>query len=192
MAGYGKPWAIAGGWALDLHLGRVTRPHKDVDIMVFRQDQLSLQRHLAGWHLYIAHDGALYPWREGEYLQLPFNTIWAYQPSSTPPHTPDMPDDLEFLLDDVQGDEWRFRRNPAVRRPLAEIVMLTAEGIPFLSPEIVLLYKAKHCRAEDEADFDSVLNWFGPEQKGWLAAALRVTIPGHAWLARLQKSPGIA
>src|SRR5215204_4790764 len=39
--------------------------------------------------------------------------------------------------------EWVCRRNPAVRKPLAQVgVMTSASGVPILVPEIVLLYKA--------------------------------------------------
>jgi DNA-binding transcriptional LysR family regulator len=49
MEGFGRPWCIAGGWAIDLFLGRQTRPHKDVEIAIFRDDQRRLFEHLAGW-----------------------------------------------------------------------------------------------------------------------------------------------
>ena len=29
-------WWVAGGWALDLFLGRMTRPHHDVDVAILR------------------------------------------------------------------------------------------------------------------------------------------------------------
>ena len=185
LSGFPHPWLIAGGWAIDLHLGRVTRPHKDVDIMIFRHDQLDLQRHFTGWYLYAAHAGALYPWIEGDYLLLPFSTIWAYKPGNPPPHTPDVQDDLEFLLDDIVGDEWRFRRLPVITRPLSKVMMHTAYGIPYLAPEVALLYKAKGCRAEDEADFGNVVELLDAERADWLARSLNVSLPGHKWLARL-------
>ena len=28
------PWWIAGGWAIDLYLGRQTRPHEDIDVLI--------------------------------------------------------------------------------------------------------------------------------------------------------------
>jgi hypothetical protein len=40
LAGYSKPWAVCGGWAIDLFLHHVTRPHKDVDFAILRKDQL--------------------------------------------------------------------------------------------------------------------------------------------------------
>ena len=33
------PWFIAGGWAIDLFLGRKTREHADVDFALSRLDQ---------------------------------------------------------------------------------------------------------------------------------------------------------
>jgi hypothetical protein len=34
LAGVGVPWYVAGGWAIDLHLGTQTRPHEDLEIAV--------------------------------------------------------------------------------------------------------------------------------------------------------------
>ncbi|HKP52814.1 MAG TPA: amino acid transporter [Chloroflexia bacterium] len=187
MAGFKHPWLIAGGWAIDLHLGRVTRPHKDVDIMVFRRDQLHLWERFAGWHLYVAHSGQLYAWRKGDYLQPPLFGIWAYHPERHPPHTPDMQPNLEFLLDDLStsGDVWRFRRNAAITLPVAQLIMRTEAGVPFLSPEIALLYKAKNNRPQDTCDFNNVREVLDEERAEWLAQALKVSLPGHEWLARL-------
>lgn len=33
MKGFDRPWFIGGGWALDLAVGRQTRPHEDVEIL---------------------------------------------------------------------------------------------------------------------------------------------------------------
>ena len=40
----------------------------------------------------------------------------------------------------TEGDEWVYRRDPMVRRPLANVGRVTADGIPYLAPEIVTLY----------------------------------------------------
>jgi len=34
LAGVEVPWAVAGGWALDLFRGETTRPHGDLEIAV--------------------------------------------------------------------------------------------------------------------------------------------------------------
>jgi hypothetical protein len=38
------PWCIGGGWAIDLWLGRVTRRHADVDVVILRRDQHTVRR----------------------------------------------------------------------------------------------------------------------------------------------------
>src|SRR5688572_16022494 len=100
MSGFDRLWLFASGWAIDLHLGRVTRPHKDVDIAVFREDQLALQSYLDGWHLFIAAGGRLLPWRAGEYIELPLHGIWAYGPHDEGPYGAERKPALEFLLNE--------------------------------------------------------------------------------------------
>jgi hypothetical protein len=36
LASMSVPWAVAGGWAIDLHLQAETRPHDDIEIAVCR------------------------------------------------------------------------------------------------------------------------------------------------------------
>ncbi|HKP75078.1 MAG TPA: hypothetical protein VJT67_06010, partial [Longimicrobiaceae bacterium] len=65
------PWVIAGGWAIDLALGRATRTHGDVDVAVLRRDQAVLREDLPGWEFEKVMDGKLVPWPAGEWLELP-------------------------------------------------------------------------------------------------------------------------
>jgi len=74
-----------------------------------------------------------------------------------------------------------------LRRPYADVVRVLA-GIPYLVPEIVLLFKAKHARPKDGADFDEMLPHLESSAKAWLADALARVHPGHAWLQRLDES----
>jgi hypothetical protein len=84
------------------------------------------------------------------------------------------------------GDTWVCRRDAAVRLPLVNAIERTPDGIPFLRPEIVLLFKAKHVREKDVADFDRALPRLELQRRRWLAEALRVVHPGHAWIERLE------
>ena len=61
MAGYRRPWWVAGGWALDLVLGHKTRPHADLEISVLACDQQALFDHLRGWDLRLAAPGQSLP-----------------------------------------------------------------------------------------------------------------------------------
>ncbi len=180
MAGFTRPWCIAGGWALDLYLGLETRPHWDIEIAVFRDDQRDLQRHLRGWRLEKVSPGSREraPWAETERLSLPFHEIHACSADAEQAA-------LEILLQEKMGEEWRFRRNLTVARPLTQVVLPSDLELPILAPEIVLLYKAKTTRPKDEEDFGRVRAALPPEPAAWLREAIRVCHPGHPWLERL-------
>ena len=45
MDKYGFPWFIAGGWAIDLFLNSETRLHDDIEIGIYRKDQMKLFRY---------------------------------------------------------------------------------------------------------------------------------------------------
>lgn len=176
MRGYARPWWIGGGWALDLFLGRETREHGDIDVVVFRADQQQARRHFAGWELQVAHEGTLTPWR-GERLELPVHTVWA-RPAAAALW------EVELFLMESDGSRWQFRRDPSVTLELGR-VGLERDGVPYLAPEIALLYKSKQPRAHDEADFEAVLPQLPPERRTWLATALASQDRRHPWLRRL-------
>jgi hypothetical protein len=176
---------FAGGWAIDLFLGSVTRHHKDVDVAIFREHQLDLQHYMAGWQMYVADSGKLVPWQPAEYVELPRHTVWAYRPGNVGAGRVEVQPDLEFLFNERDADTWTFRRNPLVTRPLHLAYLRTQEGLPYLAPEIVLLYKSNGTRDDDQADFQAVLGLLSEEQRAWLKWALGVQRPGHPWLQRL-------
>jgi hypothetical protein len=178
MAAYPGRWAIAGGWALDLFLGQQTRPHGDVDIAVIRDEQRQLRRFLEGADARVAERGVLRPWAPDEQLDAPLHEIHATWPDGMK---------LEFLLNDVDSgaNAWEFRRDARVRRPL-ERVIRSRDGVPYLSPEVVLLYKAKIRSAKDDADLLAVLPHLGSDDREWLASAIELAHGPHVWLDMLR------
>jgi hypothetical protein len=180
MRSFAAPWWVGGGWALDLWLGRETRTHQDVDLAILRDDQHKLYDTLHRWELYYATtDHRLLPLRLGQWLEPPLHGVWARL-------APDAPWLCEFLLNEHEGDEWLYRNNPAVRRPVAEIGSVNSGGIPILVPEIVLLYKAHEGAEEDEADFRAALPHLSPSATAWLVRTLEETTPEHPWVAQLR------
>jgi len=129
-------WWIAGGWAIDLWLGKQTREHVDLDIATLRKNQRIFWRRLEGWdlHLGTAPD-VVEPWPTPGAVPTPLHAVWCRR-------TPTSPRAFEILLNDSNSTDWLFRRDHSVRLPLAQIGRMTSEGIPYLGPEIVLLYKA--------------------------------------------------
>src|SRR6185312_4061224 len=93
MEGFEAPWCVAGGWALDLFLGRATRDHGDVELAVFRQDQSLIHSQFPGWTLTVSINGRREPWKPTNRLELPVHEIHAYSPDEPP-------EGIELLLNE--------------------------------------------------------------------------------------------
>lgn len=178
LTGLRVPWWIAGGWALDLFIGRQTRRHDDTDVEILRRDQLEVRCHLEGWDLHSAARGVLRPWEPGELLGTGVNSVWCRR-------SPGEGWALQIMLADARDDAWVYRRTPAVTRPLGEVGLTTPDRTPYLAPEIQLLYKSASPRPKDKGDFELVLPRLCPARRRWLARALSRADPEHPWLAQL-------
>lgn len=174
-------WAIAGGWAIDLFLGRVTRPHADVDIAVWRDEHQRLHDALSGWRFSIADAGQLRPWTPGTLIKAPLHELHAI--------SADAKSSVELLLNDRRDGEWVFRRNPDIRLALADAIQHDGP-LPRLAPEIVLLYKSKAPRATDEADFRNALPQLSRIAREWLAESLARVDTAQPWLGTLRETDG--
>lgn len=180
MSFYPQAWWVAGGWAIDLHLGQQHRQHKDIDLAVLRRDKSALQSCLSGWSLQKIVGGQSESWHPDEMLELPIHEV----------HATRNEEHLEFLLNEADGDTWLFRRNPEISMPVRRLARISSTGIPYLCPEVVLLYKAKAPRVHDEDDFNRIRSVLNAEAKQWLVAALNVCHPGHQWTDDLLKEGG--
>lgn len=179
LSSLGRPWWIAGGWAIDLFLGRTTRPHGDVDIAMLRGDQPTLQTLLAGWDVHVAYDGRVTPWAEGDWLEAPRHQFWV----RSGVHAPWA---LEVLLEDHRDDVWLFRRDPAITMPLDRFGRVSAGGVPYVCPEVALLYKAKNLDVDrNAADFRAILPELDLAARQWLRDALHQVYPLHPWIGQL-------
>jgi hypothetical protein len=172
-------WWIAGGYAIDALVGRLDRrSHEDIDVGCLGRDQLTIQAMLAGWDLHCADPpGQLRPWREGEVLREPVHDVWARGRS-------DQPWRLQVVINPSTAEEWIYRRYAHIRRPAGELVWRSG-GIPYLVPEVQLLFKSKTIRPKDEQDFRDCLPLLDERQRGWLREALRLLDPTHRWLSLL-------
>lgn len=92
---------------------------------------------------------------------------------------------LDVFREPHDGDTWVFRHDKTITLPRAEVIGRTPDGIPYLAPELVLLFKAKHTRPKDQADFDATVPYLSQAQRATLASLLARAHPAHRWLARL-------
>ena len=191
MSAVHVPWWIAGGWAIDLFLGRQTRTHEDTDVLIRRDDQLEVQRYLRdrNWDLHMTQQPGLKPWPAGEFQSRPFDDIWCRR-------TPESPWTLQLMLLDTDGDRWVFKRDRSIHGLLEDLGRCTSDGIPYMRPEIQLLYKAKpQTLAKDQSDFDLAVPRMTSEAHAWLLGHLEKRFPeGHAWITslseRMAQQPG--
>lgn len=172
------PWYIASGWALDLFLGQPSRCHHDVDVVIDRSDQLLLQQHMTdrGWQFVTPLDGRLEPWPRHMRLELPRHQAHAHRDGAF----------IDFLFTNMVNGVWRYRREPSILQSLERVALQTPDGLPFLAPEVVLLFKSKNTgpldRSKDQIDFERVYPHLAAPQRTWLRWALLVTAPQHPWL----------
>lgn len=172
-----EPWFVAGGWAIDLAVGRRTRDHGDIEIAMSASSLETLRRALPEHELVVVGGGLARPATE-EALRAHHQT-WVRDPESGRWR-------LDVLREPWEGDTWVFRRDPRIRLPLACAYTLGDEGVPYLRPEIVLLFKAGTAGEKDEADLAVTLPILDHSQRRWLREALALAHPAHHWLQRLE------
>ena len=177
LTGVDATWYVTAGWALDLHRGRQTREHEDIEISVPEEQFPAVRQALSELELWVVGGGLAHP-VEPETLAAHYQT-WARDPATGAWR-------LDVMREAWEGQTWVFRRDPRVRRPRERVIAHTEDGIPYARPEIALLFKAKASRPKDDADFESVLPLLDREQREWLAGSIALVHPGHHWLRALR------
>lgn len=177
LAGIGTPWYVAAGWALDLFHGRQTRVHGDIEIAIPAAGFAEVRGRFPGYVFDAAGSGRIWEDAAPEVLATVYQT-WLRHPATG-----------NYLLDVFREphdrDTWICRRDERIRLPYDAVIHHTPDGIPYLAPELVLLFKAKHTRRKDQADFDATVPLMTASQRATLAELLTRTNPGHPWLADL-------
>ncbi len=175
----GRYW-VAGGWAVDLHVGRIRRVHSDVDVLILARDLEHFDAVFGAGGITL-HDH-----------QTGTDTAWAFPQDVIPGrHVFRFADAIDPLAIEVviglaDGEDWLFHRGRTTRRPLAAMTHVSPGGVPYLGPEVVLMFKAREPRPKDEEDFADLQPLLTREQASWLAP--RLAPPGdtdHPWLSGL-------
>lgn len=179
LAALRAPWWVAGGWALDLFLGKVTRAHNDLDIGIARKDAAMVTAALSGWEMFEARDGVLSLLALGDAPRAEVNSLWCRRTNAGQW-------ELELMLDVTDRESWVFRRDPRITCPLSRAIRRNPEGIAYLAPEIQLLYKARATRARDQVDFDHVVPHLDRDARTWLRNSLILVDPKHVWNSMLR------
>lgn len=153
------PWCIAGGWSIDLFLGRQTREHSDIEIVIpetsIGRVTDALPDHeftVCEYHTFVREPGA---------------GVWR----------------LDVMRDPHDGGTWMWRINKAICMPYSDLIQRTDGGIPYQRPEVSLLYKAGSMRLKDEADLEVAGKHLSATGRAWLRKAISATWgQNHRWL----------
>lgn len=172
-------WWIAGGWAIDIYLQKITRAHDDIDSVILRTDHLILHQYLnSEWELFIAYKGQLVPWNKNEQLNPHFDDIWVKKKGESTWA-------FQVMLLDTEGMDWIYKRKNTIRKSIKDIGLKSLSGIPFLKPEIQLLYKggSSVIREKDVYDLKNILPNLNANKRLWLKESLNIQNPnGHKWI----------
>ncbi len=172
-------WWISGGNALDLHLGDHWREHGDLDVGICRNEAERVHEWFSEWDLWLAAAGELSPW-DGRPLNLrrQENNVWARRSAQEGWA-------VDLTVNECTDDKWVYRREPSVTRDWTEAVLESPSGVPYLAPELQLLFKSKHLRGKDHADASHVIPAIDDERRVWLSKNLS---PDHPWQEVIHRS----
>lgn len=101
-----------GGW----------RPHSDVDLVIFRENQRAIHEHSAGRDIRKVVRGEFHDWVADEWLALPIHEIHVQSGNVNSKA-------VEFLLNDRNDDTWVYRRNPGMTRPVEQVMQSLPGGL---------------------------------------------------------------
>ncbi|MBX8691876.1 MULTISPECIES: nucleotidyltransferase domain-containing protein [Mycobacteriaceae] len=177
LAGVDAPWCVAAGWAIDLYLGDPPRPHTDIEIAVPRRDFPQITAALDGFDWDVAGGGRLWPYPDvSDHPGL--HQTWCREPATGRYR-------LDVFREPHDGDQWVYRRDPSITLPYDELIRVR-DGIPYVIPEVALLFKAHRTAPKDEGDFHRVAPRLEGNARTRLTGWLARLYPDHSWLARLR------
>lgn len=181
LAGFDRPWWVVGGWAIEAATG-YRREHEDTDISVLACDVGAFVEFMADrWHVWSNVGGVFRPLGEGRApVDDPTSQLWLRR-NATSPWVLDVP------LTPDRGGSWTNKRLPGHCREVEDVTWSADDGIRYLLPEIVLVYKATARRPKDRLDLEATLAVLTPERRAWLRDAVVELDAGHPWLSRLAR-----
>ncbi|MGY1941800.1 nucleotidyltransferase domain-containing protein [Nocardia asiatica] len=176
----GAPWWVAGGWAIDAFTG-TRREHSDVDVAMFRADLPALRTAARGrLHIWSAGPDGIRP-VDDRYPDVADNAdqVWLRAGARSPWL-------IDLLLNPGQDGAWVNRRDPAMVAPLDEVTWIAADGVRYLRPELVLIYKVKQSRPKDREDLERTWPKLDDAQRTTVRTYISTHYPQHEWLTLLR------
>lgn len=178
------PWAVCGGYALELFAGKPIRPHGDLDVCLPEMARAAVISYLLnrGWRIHEYRGmGKVKPILAPEDSEEGRNLMATWGDDAP----------VQFFPCEEEGLLYhRFTPGMSALNFIDLLFSLdmqpvcrTQAGLPILAPEVALLYKAAQPQTESaQADFAAVYPLLNDSQRAWLQAALTARYPeGHPW-----------
>jgi hypothetical protein len=182
LAGVTAPWYVAGGWAIDLFLGRQTREHGDLEIAVPASAFAEIRDALADYDFDVVGSGQRWPLDSAAFRVM--HQTWVREPDTGVYRA-------DVFREPERGAAWVCRRDESISLPYEYLIRRTGDGIPYVVPEAGLLFKAKWAALpKNQADFAATADLLDDDAAAWLRGALQRVHPGHAWIDALGHAPG--
>ena len=178
LEGLDVPWCVAAGWAIDLFMGRERREHEDLEIAAPEEAFPQIRSALTDLDFYAVGDGEVAPLAKSPERLAETHQTWGLDRPANAWR-------IDLFREPSSHGEWVCRRDERISSPYDELIEHTGDGIPYMRPEVVLLFKAKRTRPKDEQDLSDALPLLDAARRGLLADWIALVHPGHAWLARL-------
>jgi len=176
LRGVEIPWYVAGGWALDLYRGVESREHEDLEIGVPVGGFAAIRTALSEFEFDVVRNGRRWPLDSAAFAVS--HQTWV-RDAGAGAYV------LDVFREKHDGETWICRRDETIRMRYDEIILRTADGIPYLTPKIVLLFKAKAARPKDDSDLSGVLPVFDRDRRTALRDLIARVHPDHRWLEKL-------
>lgn len=177
MDSFPAAWCIAGDWALDVFLEFESRWHDSVELGIFRRDLPAMAGLLPGYRIWI--DDSVEEWKD-QPLAFPQQSLTARNEAA-------ILKQIGIRLYERDTINWYLAELPDIFLPVDKWSAQSSEGIPVLSPEIVLLQKSLQPSEADSEDYWSAVTELGIRKRKWLYRAIQRLHPTHPWLELLSK-----
>ena len=205
---WGIEWAICGGMAIDIFLGEETRKHYDLDLFVFWSDKRKIVELMLkdDWRVFEAcgngvvqelliaaeatenHRNLFCFKRDEPRVSLECISERKYRFQFEEREQTEFTY-IEFLFNTKDKDYFYYVDQSNIKRELSKTIIHQNET-PYLSPEVVLLYKSNYVDdrsvGKHDNDFNNTVLHIDMGQKKWLRESIhRLHNGNHKWLMHL-------
>lgn len=197
-------WFVSGGWAIDIHLNRITRRRCDLDISVPFSERLKCIEFFLGkgWKIEGKLGGGFKSLHEVADYNDAIHYFWSFPEKADfvsayvdgdgnrrIAYNRDFQKELDYMevfFDPIDDNHFVYRRDPRVKRHKGKAI-LERNHVRYLAPEMVLLFKSNKLSKKNHLDFDIAIDSLGKEALAWLIETLSFVYGNsHTWLKKLK------